>query len=150
MTRPYNVIRINGHIVPATYHDAIKKILVDIEQGRITRHARRQYRKQRGEQTCLCAIGTFFTDDQLDHLNVRGDNRANIRSLAHVDGIGNKNINAMTGMEVYDAQHVQDSFDRSEDMAEFRLGMKYRLSRENYPNPAIAHTGAWHFPVSGE
>lgn len=60
MPRPYNVININGHIVPATKHDAIKKILHDVGTGRIRPAAHAVYRRKSNDSVCMCAIGTFL------------------------------------------------------------------------------------------
>jgi hypothetical protein len=56
----------------------------------------------------------------------------------------------MTSMTVHDADRVQCIFDGMTSMAEFINIAKRLLNQKNYPNPATAHTGAWHFPVSGD
>jgi hypothetical protein len=156
MPRAYNVININGHIVPATKHDAIKKILQDLDTGRISAAAHATYRcKRRDGTSCMCAIGTFFTDEQLDHVASRRKLGGDTADLARV--IGRENFHAMTGLEPGLARVIQSDFDHlsglgcgARSLDEFADRMRKLLTTKNYPNPATEHSGAWHFPVSGE
>jgi hypothetical protein len=148
MPRPYNVININGHIVPATKHDAIKKILQGIGAGHVSRRSKGRYRTGKSGKACLCAIGALLTPAQLDEIAARGDNKARISIIGR--DVGLPNIEAMTGMYASVAQRIQNDFDKCVSMDEFRKWLKWYLEGENEPNPATAHTGAWHFPVSGE
>jgi hypothetical protein len=152
MTRPYNVININGYIVPATFHDALKKILVAIKEGRVKAKAARRYVKQvnLAGDTCMCAIGALLTREQLAEILDEGMNGKGLSRLA--TWFGARNIEAMTAMTSWDSGWLQANFDSyAEDDAmpafEVRL-LRYMDEKPNYPNPAIEHTGAWHFPVS--
>jgi hypothetical protein len=152
MNRPYNVIRINGHIVPATYHDAIKKILHGVQTGRILASAHGKYRVKRGmNPSCMCAIGTFFTDAQLDEITIARRNGMNTRQLS--EAIGQHNFEAMTGLDAGFAGLIQSDFDNfayAGRLITFSDRLRKMLATtKNRPNPATAHTGAWHFPVSG-
>ena len=154
MPRPYNVININGHIVPATFPDGLKKILQDVQTGRTGASAHAKYRRKLGGTACMCAIGTFFTDAQLDQIVARRWNGADANALANA--IGAKNMEAMIGMEVGVAGVVQSDFDFFSNFSSGNLnGFTDRLrgmldTTTNRPNPATKHTGAWHFPVSGQ
>lgn len=154
MSRPYNVININGHIVPATFHDGLKKILARLDAHEVTRAARMKYRVTLREKgvptTCLCAIGALLTEPQLDAIALANENTGTVWSLTQC--FGKRNIEAMTGMKIGDARAVQASFDsRFVSSAEFRDSLLDSLDlNANYPNPATNHTGAWHWPVSGE
>jgi hypothetical protein len=157
MTRPYNVIDINGFVVPATFHDALKKILHDVSTGRIHSDAHRSYRVRRptthGLATpCMCAIGTFFTDEQLDRIKEARTN--GVRTWTLADKFGHENFEAMTGMPVRYAAVIQSDFDYFTSLgygAIHRFGDRVRLMLNQEPNksnPATERTGKWHFPVS--
>jgi hypothetical protein len=154
MTRPYNLIRVNGFVVPATRHDAIKKILHDLSTGRIGTRAHGRYRSARVTptiSTCVCAIGTFFTDEQLDQIVNARYNRLDVHGLAHA--IGPENFEAMTGLEIGVARVIQSDFDflsnRAYSLFSFGDRMRDILKNErNAPNPAAVTSGEWHWPVS--
>jgi hypothetical protein len=151
MTRPYNVIDINGHIVPATRNDAIKKILLAIEEQRVAAWAKHRYTRMKGAKTCLCAIGALLSDTQLDQIRKLRLNDASIPKLSGYVGV--ENIEAITAMTLEDASHVQTSFDGcavwDKNLSGFIAGLQRRMDTlPNYPNPATTGTGKWHFPVS--
>jgi hypothetical protein len=59
----------------------------------------------------------------------------------------------MTGLEIGVATVIQSDFDfysRYRKLDSFSNRVRDLLTTKNAPNPAIAHTGAWHWPVSGE
>lgn len=153
MPRPYNVININGHIVPATKHDAIKKILHDVGTGRIRPAAHAVYRRKSNDSVCMCAIGTFFTDSQLDYIAAKRKLGDDTHGIARM--IGKENFEAMTGLDAGHARVIQSDFDFFSGYGAARLNdfldrTRKMLATQNRPNPATAHTGAWHWPVSGE
>jgi hypothetical protein len=157
MTRPYNVINVNGHIVPATFHDALKKILHDVSTGRIHADAHRSYTvsrpTSRGMGACMCAIGTFFTNEQLDQIKLERHNQKNARDIA--SKFGRANFEAMTAMTPGIAGVIQSDFDyltyhgSNSGIHHFANRVRSMLDKvSNAPNPAAQHTGKWHFPVS--
>jgi hypothetical protein len=155
MPRAYNVIRINGHLVPATKHDAIRKILHDVGAGRIAASAHAVYRRKSGDKSCMCAIGTFFTDEQLDQIAVKRRLGEDVHGLERI--VGQQNFEAMTGLNAGFARLIQNDFDflscnygSGGIHGEFSTRMRDMLRTKNSPNPATAYTGAWHWPVSGE
>jgi hypothetical protein len=154
MPRSYNVINVNGHIVPATNHDAFKKVLHDVQTGRIAARSHGRYRSNpRLSAVCMCAIGTFFTNEQLDQIAEARRNNRDVDSLVRLFGRGN--VEAMTGLTADMARLVQSDFDffsrNSGSLHEFSDRIRHVLdTTKRKLNPAIKHTGAWHWPVSGE
>jgi len=155
MPRPYNVININGHIVPATLHDGLKKMRHQIQLGRVMNKSRRRYVTHRanGLGRCYCPLGAMLSPAQIDHILTQEGgrdfgNKGNWHCLA-TRKIGVPNAEAVMGMRLDDADTIQMDFD-SGGLEALRTRLDAMLRNRNYPNPATAHTGAWHFPVSGQ
>jgi hypothetical protein len=153
MPRAYNVININGHIVPATRHDAYKKLLVAVADKRVTAQAAQRYVSMKADgSSCLCAIGALLSPEQLEEVRSTGLNRGSVGSLRRRFGV--QNLQAMTSLNSRDADRLQDRFDiyaADDAIGEFENRLREQIANTvNYPNPATEHTGAWHFPVSGQ
>ena len=154
MPRPYNVININGHIVPATFHDGLKKIRHQIQLGRVMNKSKRRYvtRRANGLGPCYCPLGAMLSPAQIADLSVRDSlnsfgNKGSWHCIA-TRKIGVTNAEAVMGMHLHHSDTIQMDFDAG-GLGQLQGHLEEMLRWNNYPNPATEHTGVWHFPVSG-
>lgn len=150
MPRPYNVININGHIVPATFHGGLKKMSEQIRLGRVMNQSKGRYvTKLANGDVCHCGIGAMLTDAQLAEVTQPTVNNNAYDWKGVSAHIGRLNAEAVVGMSIWDAIVLQRAFDAG-SIAGLQSNIDCFLEKGNRPNPATKHSGAWHFPVSGK
>jgi hypothetical protein len=145
MSRNYNEINVNGHMVPATFHDGVKKMLAQIELGRVPPTTNISYSKKlRGGSASYCAIGSMLSEDQLAYLTMKREKTTTWNLLA--DTIGRQNAQVVLGMHVQDARNIQIVYDTfgltyvdcqgEKGLIAYLTGL---LERSNYDNPGLLH-----------
>jgi len=86
-------------VAPKTLREALERI---VENARKSKNLVRQYKSATG---AMCAIGHFFTDEQLTEIKDKKANGFNIARIVEV--FGSNNIEFMTGLTKHQAEAVQ-------------------------------------------
>jgi hypothetical protein len=153
MTVKYNLVNINGFDVPASFHDAIRKIKDGFQKGKISFYLGGYFTAHEPDRNAnaFSAIGYLLTRKQRQIINKLQEQQQPVifTDNAIRQMFGDNNLEGMMSMTVDDAADLQLNFEAIADTAivdgneaariQFNEHLNKLLRRSNYENPALAY-----------